>query len=175
MKQHYTNIRTRKLFILLLATLCLAACVEQDPRVPVSTAVGPSNLYKIEMWSAHKQYEFGELVHLRATLTNQSTEKLAAKLDFYPIINIVVGTKNPSETTAERVWSQEHPDEALYELALAPGESYVIEWSFTLSRRDRYSADVCTSGHSTGLTKGSRDCYGVTIYYGIEVPQHPMP
>ncbi len=167
--------RTRKLFILFLLALYLSACVEQDPRVPVSAAQGPSDLYKLGIWSAHKQYEFGEPVHLRATLTNLSTEELAAKLDLYPIINIVVGTKNPSETTAERVWSQEHPDEALYELALAPGESYVIEWSFTLSRRDRYFADVCTSGHSAGLTGWDRKCFGVTIYYGIKVPQYSMP
>jgi hypothetical protein len=172
--------RTRERFVLFLAVLGLLACNGirigggRDPRDPISLADEVPNLYKLEIWSAHEQYEFGEPVQLRAMVMNLSKKDLKVELETEPIIDIVVFSR--TEADAEKVWSQEHPDQVRHTLTLAPNESYVVEWSLTLSQRDRYDISICSNRDSSGLISGNRTYYpDIRIYYGVEKPEEPMP
>jgi hypothetical protein len=110
-------------------------------------------------------------------VTNLTKDELNAELETEPIVDIAIGYPAPkTETDADRVWSQEHPDQVRYSLKLAPGESYTIDWTPILSRRDLYYVAICSSSDSNRLVGSDRQCAPrVLIYYGVEKPEEPMP
>ncbi len=130
------------LLIACLTLLSLAACVDTS-RQPTTTKDELPGVYKVELWSEHEFYEFGELVSLRATLTNVSTDTITfeGKSSTTPVLDINVRAADwPGHE--ERIWSKENPKQVKYQVVLAPQESYVITWTLSLSFRTFYVMEL---------------------------------
>lgn len=147
----------QKLLIRSLAWLALAlllsACRSPygDVRKPVSLKDTVTDLAKYELWFDHKSYIFGEPIHIRATVTNLANVPLTfqshpnyEQTGKEPVIDLVIVQKllSDPDSAERRVWSEEHPDQAVLSIELEPGQSYTIEWTLTLSRSSIYFVDA---------------------------------
>ena len=130
------------MLMLLALIVLLAGCVDTS-REPITTKDELPSVYRVEMWSAHEFYEFGEPVNLRATLTNISTGMITfrGKNDVTPVLDVNVRAADwPGHE--EKIWSKENPASVKYQITLAPQESYIITWTLTLSFKTSYVVDM---------------------------------
>lgn len=155
------------LLLACLALLSLTACFPPGRGAKTLHDWTPDRVLAIDLWIDHEQYDFGEPVNVRAKLTNISGEvvHLRSKSGSDPVMDIIIETSTSAEPMEELTWSQAHPDDVLYILELAPGQSYEIRWSQALSQRRGYRVKVPWVDHTGYL----RDSW-LAIAYDLSLP-----
>jgi len=162
------------LLLACLALLGLTACVDTSRQSQTVSDYLPA-VYTVELWNEHWQYEFGKPVHLRATLTNISSDTLifGNGSGNLPVLDIHIKTLNGTGSE-ERIWSKDDMDQVKYSVVLSPSQSYTITWTLSLSFRTSYSADVFwvdPQGHEVGANPNR---IGLQFYYSVS-PPGPLP
>lgn len=128
---------------LLLSCLCLfslTACLTPGRGAQVFDGTA-NKVIAFELWTDHQVYEFGESVNVRVKLTNVSDQAvtLQSRSGVDPVVDIVIQRGPDQNPTEQWILSQENPNNVLYALTLAPGESYEVEQIQVLSVSGTYS------------------------------------
>ena len=116
------------------------------------------------MQSDHLYYEFGEPVRIRVTLKNVSRKIQVLGNETGPVVDIRLARSGEAHE-----WAQEHPDDVKRQVALKPGESYIVEWIMTPTVHGFYVATAWWMD-----SQGERAAMGVPVDYGVR-PPGPMP
>ncbi|HEY4689170.1 MAG TPA: hypothetical protein VIK33_07640 [Anaerolineae bacterium] len=155
------------LLLTCLALLSLTACFPPGRGAKTLQDRTPDRVLSIELWIDHEQYDFGEPVNVRAKLTNISGQvvNLTSTSGNDPVMDIIIRTTAVYEPEERLIWSHDHPDDIVYTLELAPGESYELEWSQVPSQRRGYAVEVPWVDHT-----GYRSVSSLAISYGESLP-----
>lgn len=87
----------------------------------------------LKLETNRSQAHVGEPVQIRYTVTNTGTRTQVVESNEKPAMDIVVEVLGDGNL---QVWSIEHPDKVTHRLEWQPGESKIIEWSWTPKEGD---------------------------------------
>jgi hypothetical protein len=132
--------RNAGLFITLVLLLMQIACDGGRK----GTAVYNDLVLTVE--ANRSQARVGEPVQIRFTITNTGRQTEVVESNDKPVMDIIV------QVVGDRpllVWSEQNPDQVSHHLQWQPGESKIIEWSWTPKQGDVYVGafrDIFLSG-----------------------------
>jgi hypothetical protein len=105
---------------------------------PALSHTANSDTFRLDFEANRKQAHVGEPVSMRFTVTNTGQRPLVYETPDEAVMDITVQVVG-GETLL--VWSQQNPDKVSHRLEWQPGESKVIEWTWTPKPGDIYTGD----------------------------------
>lgn len=140
MKIRYT---AKAIFVLIAVSiaLLLTACDTGDTGLSQTTAV---DHLVLTFKSNHSRVKMGDTVQMQFTITNTGRQLIAIESNDRPVLDIVVSALPTGDVIHS--WSTENPDKVSHRMEWKPGESQVLEMTWTVSPGDKLGIRISLSG-----------------------------
>ncbi len=147
------NLRQTLAFVLFLASVCLILLISVS-LMPLMISHSTQDTGQIDMTSLgdlalmfksdHSRVKMGATVRMQFTITNTGKQPMVIEAKDRPVLDIVVSAMPNDEFI--RSWSAENPDKVLHRVELKPGDSQVLDLTWTVSPGDKLGIRISLSG-----------------------------
>ncbi|CAG0972738.1 hypothetical protein ANRL3_01606 [Anaerolineae bacterium] len=136
----YSTLKTQVVILMLLAVFLTQTACERW-----QTNTQAYNGYLVLEFQANRsQVRVGDTVQMRFKVTNKDQRPIVLEAKNRPVLDIVVSALPAGNVI--RSWSNENPDKVSHRMEWKPGESQVLEMTWTVSPGDKLGIRISLSG-----------------------------